>query len=437
MKLISTLASDRLCRDNSRFTPGALVNALQRSWENGVPSLISHDLSRPLGWTLPTAVYFSPSSCRLTGEIRVAKSNQEMSNLSEALNQFVAKRLEERKDDFQNLTTILGENLGGDPQLLINECVAVFDTDIAKRVAPGIFRELDDDGLIELAKLDPVGPGVYRHGPLVLFAHRELRRSAVPINSLNAPFLAALEQIPGILRPRVALDPDMVGLASTYRPVLEHQYWWGPEFDDDLTSIRSGIARHGSTEAERFFSGIEYTDFRWGKRDGERIFEVEEVRAVSTFGTEPGRFACRYAHSIVPVSGKLEHFDGAVRIYDDPTLAARREVDLAHAERAPAYLKLWRIDGNIPIATWKRLLSDYFRDNHLVGEYLGAPPGARFGPIPPATKREPDEKDPPASFRLARGSGIRAGLSFLLLPEPPARARMHIWPSKKLELAAC
>jgi hypothetical protein len=53
-------------------------------------------------------------------------------------------------------------------------------------------------------------------------------------------------------------------------------------------------------------------------------------------------------------------------------MLARLELDMAEAGRHSEYVKLWRADGKIPVPLWKSLVSDYFRDNHLVSEYLGA-----------------------------------------------------------------
>lgn len=433
MQLIATLATDRPCRDNTRFTPGALAYALQQNWERGVPSLIAHDMNRPLGWTVPTAMYFARSGCRLTGQIHIARSSDEMAQVKRAMTDFLAVQLAAHQDKIDALRTLIAEALDDDNWIsVVADCVAVYEVDIARRVALDVFRDEDDDGLIEIAKLDPIGPGVYRHGKLALFAHRYLRRGATPLNTLNTSFLAALEQLPATFHPRVALDPDMVGLASTYRPHLEHQYWWGPEFDDDLSRIPVGVAQHRSNDVERFFTGIERTEFRWGARDAERIFEAEEIRDVPTFDPRAKRYACRYVHAIVSSGGGIGHFDGAVRVYDEDSFSARRAVDIAHTERAPIYDKLWRVDGDIPVSVWKRLLSDYFRDNHLVGEYLGAPAAARFGPIPAASDDMTGPKDPPAAFRITRGSGVRAGLSFRSPPEQSASR--HIWPGRLLEI---
>jgi len=59
-------------------------------------------------------------------------------------------------------------------------------------------------------------------------------------------------------------------------------------------------------------------------------------------------------------------------MYTEDSMMERLDTDIAHAGRHTEYTKLWRTDDKIPIAEWKRLVSDYFRDNYLVGEYFGA-----------------------------------------------------------------
>jgi len=53
---------------------------------------------------------------------------------------------------------------------------------------------------------------------------------------------------------KVRLDPDAVALAASYRPAIEHQYWYGPTFSDDLASIPTGVTRHEADGRQMFFS---------------------------------------------------------------------------------------------------------------------------------------------------------------------------------------
>jgi hypothetical protein len=166
----------------------------------------------------------------------------------------------------------------------------------------------------------------------------------------------------------------MVGLASTLRPRAELEYWWGPKFNDDLSRIPEGITRHEATDDERALHGISWTEFWWYSQGGRRTFEAEEVVNLPSGGISNTTFGCRFAHSILDESSRTPiHLDGAIRLYDEGQMLARLDCNIYQAGKKAAYKKLWRIDGALPVGSCKELLCHYFRDNHLVGEYFGAP----------------------------------------------------------------
>ncbi len=285
-------------------------------------------------------------------------------------------------------------------------------------------------GLFTLKTLIPIGPGVFRHDDLVFFAHPFLRRSLSRLNSLNSPFLVRLQQLAAAkLNVKIALDPDMVGLASSYSDYFEFEYWWGPKFTDDLTQIPVGIARHEAEEDQRLFHGISRTEFWWQSRDEQHIFEVEELRDIPTAPQGGSNYGCRYVHSIIDeAESYTKHFDGAIRMYTEDKMLERLDTNIRDAGRHSLYTKLWRIDGVIDTAAWKALLTDYFRDNQLVGEYLGATPeGFRDSlaaidlPVVEPRQETVDETLTPmlqeyVPYSMSKGSGVRLALSFC--PEP-------------------
>jgi len=381
-------------------------------------------MQRPIGWNQATALYMEPGLARLVGFVEFTETGKENESLMKAVRGWYTHQLAKHKADVDGLRNAAGSAIQADHSFLIVECVSLYNPGIARRLCPQIFELENADGLVEVAALDRLGAGVYRAGELAVFAHHYLRRALSPLNSLNAPFLDCLEGLDPKLRPRVAIDPDIVGLAATRRPVIEHQYWWGPNFDDDLAEIEPGLTQYGASDSERFFHGISRTDFWWQSRKGEHIFEVEELRDAETFSPVGNSFGCRYAHAIVPeATGIPAHFDGAIRTYSDERMAERLDLKIADARRDLPYQKLWRVDGEIPVSTWKRLLSDYYRDNHLVGEYLGAPANARSGEL----SADRSAADPhsiavtparsPHDERLADFNGPRAVVSL----QPPRR----------------
>lgn len=372
-QIVSVLNSDSVNLYGSRFSVGALYLGLSNECLRGIPILLAHDASRLIGWSRPLALYFEPSLTRLAGVGELVEKDDDF----ELLQRYFTYRLQEDLADFQleieDLRSKLQGILQGQEKLIHTESIALIEPGLARRAFPELFFEQDKDDLVSLKNLKPLGPGVYAIGELLVFAHPFFRRSLYHLNTLNYPFLQDLQDI-NLDTVKIALDPDMVGLASTYNGGREELvYWWGPKFDNDLRSIPFGVTHHEADDTERFFFGIAATQFRWGKNDNYHVFEAEELRNVPTTNSKGQEYGCRYVHSmVVEKTGQIEHLDGSIRSYSEDAMVERLSRDIAHAGRRTKYTKIWRIDGLIPVSLWKKLISDYFRDNFLVGEYLGA-----------------------------------------------------------------
>lgn len=220
-----------------------------------------------------------------------------------------------------------------------------------------------------------------------------------------------MESLDVELEPKIALDPDMVGLSIDDDHIeVEHQYWRGPKFDDDLTSIAKGVSVYEASEVDRYFYGINRTEFFWAKEGGMKKFEVEEVRNTPSPIEQADTYCCRYVHSIVHSKDSLFHMDGAIRSYSEETMIARLDKDISKAGKNTIYKKLWRIDGDIDVTLWKSLLSDYFRDNTMIGEYLGGVDENQNG-FSLQTEKSLMERLIP--YALEVGAGTKIAMSFV------------------------
>jgi hypothetical protein len=363
-------------RQNLVSSASTLESALLQSWKVGIPSSISHDHHRPLGWALPIALHLRPGLGYLAGKILVPEDTQERETLQKTVRAAFIDRVNKRVNPHRGrFETRFQHQMSANRKFADPDCAAVVDRDLARKIFPEIFEQEDKDGLIPLAGLDVVAPGVFEKDGLLLFAHAFFRRSLSRANTLNEAFLSILDEhrSDGQLSPRIALDSDMIGLADTFRRHIEQVYWWGPKFSNELSTVPTGVSRHESTPRQLYFHGISRTELGWYEQDGKRVFECEELRDSESLGVGSGKFGCRYVHSIVdPASGIATHLDGAVRMYDQDEMIKRLATDIKSAGRNTEYKKLWRLDGNIPVTIWKEMVAHYYRDNRLVGEYLGA-----------------------------------------------------------------
>jgi hypothetical protein len=373
--------SDQVNRYGMRFPLSTLVSALRQGLA-GTPMFVSHDMHRPIGWSTARGIAVHAGVNYLVGVATFPTSDEERRGIEQSARGYLAVRLGQVEPEHKTrLETVAGGHLSTEAAAFMSrECATLVQTGIAKALFPHLFPETENDkrGLIPLANLKSIGPGVYEvDNGVCVFAHRYMRRSASRWNNLNVPFLERFQRAAKeeeAFEAKIALDPDAIGLADTFRQPIELEYWWGPKFSDNLAEIKTNITRHAATPREREFHRIERTEFWWYDQNELRAFECEEILDGQTLGIETGdKYACRYAHSMVDLAKNVpHHLDGAVRIYSEEAMLARLELDMAEAGRRSEYVKLWRADGKIPVPLWKALVCDYFRDNHLVSEYLGA-----------------------------------------------------------------
>ncbi|MEP0546342.1 MAG: hypothetical protein ABJF88_05370 [Rhodothermales bacterium] len=364
--------TDAVNRYGIKVTAGAYAGAQWSSWDDGVPQLIAHDHQRLMGWSWPYALIFEPGRTWSLGQSLLAETDEDKTELKNRFYNHLARRVEDECRPHEGKLRRLMPDAGVEASLFYADAACLLREGLLGDVRPDLYASEDKDGLVVVNGLNHLGGGVFDVDGLAVFAHPFFRRSYSRYNTLNDAFFDTMDLLlaEGV-EVRLALDRDLVGLAETYGRRSEFQFWWGPAFTDDLASIPTGVTRHGSTPREKLFSQIDHTDFFWYSRGGEHTLEVEEVRD-SPSAAVGDRYGCRYVHSIVgEATGEVVHLDGAVRMYDDEGMVARLDVNLDAAPKQTEYTKLWRTDHPLPIALWKRVVNDYYRDNYLVGEYLG------------------------------------------------------------------
>lgn len=209
-------ASDAVTRYNTEFTIDSLAGAMQSRWRTGIPSTMSHDALRPIGWAWPFAIHIEPGLARLIGFLEVSEPS-ERERLLAAYTQYLSKRDEEEaREHVPRLKELLAPHLDGAEVATSTTLVSLRGHNLARRAFPRVFEEEDKAGLVALSSLDPLAPGVYRFGELALLAHSYFRRSQSHRNNLNHELLSTLEEVSNApsASVRIRLDPDLVGLAA-------------------------------------------------------------------------------------------------------------------------------------------------------------------------------------------------------------------------------
>lgn len=384
-KQLAIFNSDGISRDGMQFSIGALEDGIWLTSLYGVPSNYSHDIHRPVGWSYAKGLFFEPEKVLTIGYFLIAENTDDLTNVNDArkrfFNHMLYKNIEPYAEAFKTaMDTLYDEHEKG---WFYNSLVLYTYKNIAAKAFPKLAEHLknDKDSLINLdfllTEFVYLGQGVFKKNDsdLCVVAHPYFRKSLSIFNNFHWIFLdelVALHGQPGI-KLKLKLDVDFIGYAPSYIPSHEFEYWWGPKYNDDITSIADGLTQYKSDEFERAYYQIDRTEFVWKHEDNLYTLELEEVRdePAPTLGDIYG---CRYVHSIWDTNKNgFDHFDGAIRSYDMELMLERVEMKMTEMGRRSEYTKLFRIDGNLPLENWKSLVTNYLQGNPQIYEYFGLP----------------------------------------------------------------
>ena len=375
-QFVGITASDGLNRKRHYFSFSVLETMYHENWSNIFPVGLNHDRTKTIGAGRLDGIYFEPGKAYVTNRTYIAENITDRQKFKSEFDLWVYRQyIEPRKEELKELEGMLEGLLSTEKTVAPIAAVAFKDKGIVLRVFPKLKDLIDDDGLINLSNLAPILPGVYKKDGFLLFASSYLRRNCYIGNSLNSEFLNCLQALRNendSLSVKIRLDFDLIGLYGTQQQELEYSYWWGPKFTEDIEDIDLGVTRHSNDNYDNFFSNLVFTEFGWYYQDGNKTLEIEEViDSINIISEEQELIGCRYIHSYInPETSQPKHLDGAIRAYTEDKILMRMDTSLDKTERDTVYTKLWRIDGDIPVARWKEIITHYYRDNILIGEYF-------------------------------------------------------------------
>lgn len=432
LELFGTIANDKINRYNERLTTGAIIDAYQRQWADIIPMTVNHDSTKLIGFSRFFSVFIKDGTTFLTNQTFVPENEKEQKHLDLCCRKKIIDNIvDENREQQEKLLELVGDNLSGKPKMYFTDSVAVVDNGIVERCLPHLWVKRDNDGLIPLKELTPVSPGIYKCEEYLVYAHSYFRRTLSRLNRLNIPFLMRLQTLN--IDAKIALDPDMLGLPGTETSWREYSYWWGPKFDDDLNKIPIGVTRYENEHYNSLSSPVLRTECGWYIQNGIRTFECEEITDIKNIAEGSNTYGCRYVHSMMyPEVESPHHLDGAIRAYDDEKMIKRLECNMDKASKDTAYTKLWRVDGSIDVTIWKELITHYYRDNPLVGEYFC---DEKYGDEFQDDKQQKSEKNEEISIldflptTINSGEGICLQISIDKREELPSNCSIFAKPS--------
>lgn len=378
-KSFTLLNTDQVNKYGYIFPLSALEDMMWQKATEGVPMHVGHDMHRPIGAIIPFALYFEPLLVRSLGVTLVPETDQESSQIAKFKRNSVIRDLREyieknKEKLFNELKNVLSENF----RYHIAGTLAIEDENIVRSKFPKLVKLLDKDGLVDIKELREKfiykyhGAFIHKELPLCIYAHSYFRRSLSRHNNFHSLFLDEFmtHQENQHVSLKIALDWDLIGYAPDFTHSIEFEYWFGPKYKDDISSINPGLTKHSCTPFDREFYGVSSTEFYWKKNEQFKEFELEELRE-NNAPTIEDFFGCRYIHSIYDTKKNIfVHFDGAIKGYSSELYFERLNYKLTEFGRQSNYKKLFRIDGNLKLRDWKTLITKYMQGNPLIYEYF-------------------------------------------------------------------
>ena len=374
-KSLSILNTDKVNKYGHLIALSAMEDMVWMKATEGVPMHVGHDMHRPIGAMIPLGLYFEPKLVRTIGISLIPENEEEIKQILNFKNHSTIKNVKDEveKNDGK-LYNKVKDYIISDFKYIKTGALSILNTDIVKRIFKELENLQDKDGLIKLKDLKKdftyKFQGVFLHNslPLCIYAHSFFRRSLSRHNNFHFIFLDELMSLQNNddITIKLALDWDLIGYTPTFLQSMEYEYWFGPKYNDDISSIRKGLTKHNCNEFEKEYYGISTTEFFWKENDNLKEFELEELKE-NIAPTMDNFFGCRYVHSIYDTTkSSFVHFDGAIRGYDSDLYFERIDQNMTDFGRRSEYTKLFRIDGKLELSNWKSLITNYMQDNPLI-----------------------------------------------------------------------
>ncbi len=389
------------------------------------PVLWLGDSRIPIAVTRPVAAYFTPGATDVVNIVDVVEGPDDIAEVARWLQDYRSGIYSCYSTQIDELVAKVRGRLPDDEgpfSITGKEPFAIFRPGLARNLFPDLFDEKDADAnLVELRDLTQHDEGIYERDGFLLFAHSFLRRHHASMNALNLGLLQALSEARNTgLATRIAIDPDMVGLASSFAIFRDVAPVTKTTFERSVFEDADGTYVYDAPETLRRTFWLDRLEV-WMHSDaasGLRTVEIEEVPEEAKIdGPRPDRWACRYVHSIQDqAQHAIRHLDGAIRAYTDDQIDRRWSLPIDKAGKDTTKIKLWRVDGDsIPPHLWTRLVFHFFQDDPLIAIPLLATEETPDDSV--RAEARPIEEFVPHSVQ--RGDGIRLALTFREVKDGP------------------
>lgn len=262
---------------------------------------------------------------------------------------------------------------------------------------PGILKilspelEMDKEGLNNLdnllkgAKINPYLAGTVQKGNFSLLASPFFRRGYDEETNFTPNFIPLFWHHRSESYNRsILLDMNRVRIDVDGPIYFERDTWYGAKFNENISNIPDGNVklcppRDLPEDQISLHFGYTYSlDVKWTTKDGIKSIQLEEFKTkeVTIIKNNKSVHPVRYVHAEYDMNANaFRHFDGALHFYSPDEYITRKDSDFNYNAKngyqiKTDSIKLFKINGQIPVEMWVELTSHFLYGNPLIVEYF-------------------------------------------------------------------
>lgn len=241
------------------------------------------------------------------------------------------------------------------------------------------------DNLLKGVKINPYLAGTVHKGNFRLLASPFFRRGHNEASNFPPNFIPLFWNRGSDSYDRsILLDMNRVRIDVDGPIYFEKDTWYGAKFNENISNIPDGNVKlrtpcyYKQDLISHYFESAYSLDIRWVTKDDIRSFQLEEFKTkeVTIITNKKSVHPVRYVHAEFDLhTNAFRHFDGALHFYSPDEYIARKDSDFNYNAKNQHQIKtdsikLFKINGQIPVETWVELTSHYLNGNPLILEYF-------------------------------------------------------------------
>lgn len=377
--------TDGVYKNGCQYPLRSLEMVINKGRE-GAPSSISHDITRTFGRSYVNGLYLSHELSYVIGKTVIAETDDEAKIINRAnaenYNLTIKEAVDKHLKGFSSYLQSKGI-FSNNGRFNYQNIVTYEKVGIVAELFPKLVEKADEDGLFLvkdiLKDFKYAGQGIFieKYKDFAILLHPYLRLSQNKYNDFDDNFLRALmdEYNCGNETLKFQIDLNAIGYKPSLTKSHVDDFWLIPDYDDKIDFHSYKLASFKTSEYDSLFNLLDRTEYVWKKEKEVNIHqvEIEEVRQDPTPALSglSETYGCRYIHAMYNDKQKsIVHFDGAIRAYSLDKMIDRIDAPMTQSGHDTDYTKIFRIDGSVKVATWKRIVTSYLKNNSSVYDYF-------------------------------------------------------------------